>query len=41
MALVILGLLMEPTHLDEIDFEVFNAVSGDIDNFGPDLLTEE
>ena len=40
-ALAILGMLMESTHLDEIDFEVFNVIAGDIDNFGPDLLTEE
>jgi len=40
-ALPILGMLMESTHLDEIDFGVFNAIAGDIDNCGLDLLTEE
>ena len=40
-ALAILGMLMESTHLDEIDFEVFNAIAGDIDNCGLDLLIEE
>ena len=41
MALVILGMLMEATHLDEIDFEVFNAIAGDVDKCGLDLLTVE
>ena len=40
-ALVILGLLMESTPLEEIDFEVFNAIAKDIDECGRGLLAEE
>lgn len=41
MALVILEILMESVLLDEIDFEVFNAIAKDINQCGEGLLKEE
>lgn len=40
-ALVILGILMESTPLEEIDFEVFNEISQELDDCGRGLLAEE
>jgi hypothetical protein len=40
-ALVILGILMKSTPLDEIDFEIFNDIAKDIDRCGRRLMTEE
>jgi hypothetical protein len=40
-ALVILGILMDSTPLDEIDFDGFNAIAKDIDECGWGLLAEE
>jgi hypothetical protein len=40
-AFAILGILMDTTPLDEIDFEGFNVIAKDIDSYGWGLPAEE